>query len=164
MLRCADPEFTALQSGFLELHARHFEPSSATNTPASTPNTLLHTQLHQQYTHAIESFLLARLHALLPSFDLPSLGTLIADRQQGAMSDEGEEEQWSDVTELLSGLSDYTVFKELMMDKRAELDEEDEQRRQAKAGKQAVKSKRQELNDFGLHITSLKQVQSRRGQ
>lgn len=69
--------------------------------------------------------------------------------------------EWSDVVEVLSGLSDYMVFKELMMDKRAELDEEEESRRQAKAGKQVVKSKRQELNDFGLHITSLKQVQSK---
>ena len=72
-------------------------------------------------------------------------------------------EEWSDVMEVLSGLSDYVVFKELMMDKRAEMDEEEESRRQAKAGKQAVKSKRQELNDFGLHITSLKQVQSKHG-
>ena len=69
-------------------------------------------------------------------------------------------EEWSDVMDVLSGLSDYLVFKELMMDKRAELDEEEDSRRQAKAGKQPSKSKRQELNDFGLHITSLKQVQS----
>ena len=66
------------------------------------------------------------------------------------------------MVEVLSGLSDYMVFKELMMDKRAEMDEEEASRQLAKAGKQVVKSKRQELNDFGLHITSLKQVQSKR--
>ena len=152
--RRTDPEFTALQTGFLTQHARYFEPSSATNTPTTTPNTLHHTQLHQQYTTTIESFLLTRLHAALPTFDLPSLGGLLEGRGGG--------DEWSDVLDVLSGLSDYLTFKELMMDKRAEMDEEEESIRQAKAGKQVVKSKRQELNDFGLHITSLKQVQAKR--
>lgn len=95
----------------------------------------------------------------MPSFDLPSLSGLLAGRVSGV----SDGEEWSDVVDVLSGLSDYMVFKELMMDKRAELDEEEESRRQTKAGKQAVRSKRQELNDFGLHITSLKQVQSKSG-
>ena len=73
-----------------------------------------------------------------------------------------ESGEWSDVLDVLSGLSDYMVFKELMMDKRAEMDEEEQSRQQAKAGKQVMRSKRQELDEFGLHITSLKQAQSKR--
>lgn len=97
-----EDEFHEIQHKFLENHWSAFEPTEE--------NKLIYTDIFNEYNKTVENYLVDYLRKVIPHFDMNTLLTQLSDRQ-------GELE--GEVFEVLSTITDFVAFKEMVLDYRA---------------------------------------------
>ena len=96
---CADDEFCTFQSSYLSAHCSEFD--------SSEENKLSYTPLFDEYVSRMEGFITQYLHRRLSDFDMESF--------LGECEARGEEQLAGDVFDVLTSMSDFEAFKELMI-------------------------------------------------
>ena len=102
-----DADFVGLQTSFMRAHCHEFD------SDASSENKLVYTTLFDEYQARMEEFLSAYLTRKLgPSFSMESFLSECEAR--------GEEQLCGDVFDVLTNMSDFDSFKQLMLSEKNE--------------------------------------------
>lgn len=94
-----DPEFTSFQSAFLSRHCSEFD--------AGAENKLSYTPIFDAYVSSMESFIRGYLSRKVSGFSMESFLAECEAR--------GEEQLCGDAFDVLSSMSEFEAFKELMI-------------------------------------------------
>ncbi|XP_076243648.1 ADP-ribosylation factor-like protein 2-binding protein [Calliopsis andreniformis] len=97
-----EDEFQALQKKFLDEYWDVFEPIEE--------NKLIYTNIFNEYTIAVENYIVNYLQRIIPHFNLNTFLQHLTDKRNHL---EGE------VFEVLSTFTDFVAFKEMFLDYRA---------------------------------------------
>jgi ADP-ribosylation factor 2-binding protein len=104
LIRCltvdsTDDEFTALQTAYLDAHCHEFE--------SGDENKLCYTSIFDTYVEQMESFIDRFLSRRIVDFNMESFLMECESR--------GEEQLCGDAFDVLTSMSDFAAFKELML-------------------------------------------------
>ena len=94
-----DPDFNRFQSSFLTAHCQSFD--------SGDENKLIYTTLFDEYVSRMEGFISTFLTKKLPGFQMEAF--LIECEARG------EEQLCGDAFDVLTSMSDFTSFKEIML-------------------------------------------------
>ncbi|XP_043287802.1 ADP-ribosylation factor-like protein 2-binding protein [Venturia canescens] len=97
-----DDDFQKLNLQFLDKYWQEFEPGEE--------NKLIYMDIFQIYNQAIENYLNKRLHESIPSFSMESFMNQLREKSPNL---DGE------IFEILSTVTDFLAFKEMILDYRA---------------------------------------------
>nr|XP_012151127.1 PREDICTED: ADP-ribosylation factor-like protein 2-binding protein isoform X2 [Megachile rotundata] len=97
-----EDEFYAIRNKFLDTYWEVFEPIEE--------NKLIYTDIFDEYTKALESYIVNYLQKIIPHFNINTLLKYLNNRQK---------ELDGEVFEVLSTFTDFVAFKEMFLDYRA---------------------------------------------